>query len=172
MVSHQGACGLFALCLLLLALPGHSHAQEEGNEVVIADGSRVSIEYTLTTNEGEVADTNVGEEALVYEQGHSQILPALESALLGLSVGDAKQVTIPPEQGYGAVDSELFQTIPASAVPEEARQVGVQLMAQSQAGQSRPVRVHEIKGEEIVIDLNHPLAGETLNFDVRIIAIE
>jgi FKBP-type peptidyl-prolyl cis-trans isomerase SlyD len=119
-----------------------------------------------------VADTNVGEEALIYEQGRSQILPALEIALLGLSAGDAKQVTLPPEQGYGAVDSELFQTIPASAVPEEARQVGVQLMAQSQAGQSRPVRVHEIKGEEIVIDFNHPLAGETLHFDVKVVAIE
>jgi len=171
-VSHQVARGLLALCPLLLTLPGPSHAQEEGNEAVIADGSRVSIEYTLKINDGEVADTNVGEEALVYEQGRSQILPALEGALLGLSVGDAKQVTIPPEQGYGAVDSELFQTIPASAVPEEARQVGVQLMAQSQAGQSRPVRVHEIKGEEIVIDLNHPLAGETLHFGVRIIAIK
>jgi FKBP-type peptidyl-prolyl cis-trans isomerase SlyD len=172
MVSHQVACGLFALCLLLLTLPGPSQAQEEDNQAVIADGSRVSIEYTLTTKDGEVADTNVGEEALIYEQGRSQILPALEIALLGLSAGDAKQVTLPPEQGYGAVDSELFQTIPASAVPEEARQVGVQLMAQSQAGQSRPVRVHEIKGEEIVIDFNHPLAGETLHFDVKVVAIE
>jgi FKBP-type peptidyl-prolyl cis-trans isomerase SlyD len=172
MVSHQVARGLLALCLLPLTLPGPSHAQEEGNEAVIADGSRVSIEYTLTTGDGEVADTNVGEEALVYEQGSSQILPALESAMLGLSVGDAKQVTIPPERGYGAVDPELFQTIPASAIPEEAHQVGAQLMAESQAGQRRPVRVHEIKGEEIVIDLNHPLAGETLHFDVKIVAIE
>jgi len=88
-------------------------------------------------------------------------------------VGDSKQVALTAANGYGEIDQLLFQTVPASAVPEEARKVGVQLMAQSGQGDgARPVRVHELKGEEIVMDFNHPLAGQALNFDVKILAVE
>ena len=139
---------------------------------MIIDGSRVSIEYTLTLSDGSVADTNVGGEALIYEQGASQILPALEAALLGLAVGDSKQVSLDAAQGYGEVDSQLFQKVPASAVPEDARTVGTQLMARSPSGETQPVRVHALEGEEIVMDLNHPLAGQALVFEVKIVAID
>ena len=88
-------------------------------------------------------------------------------------MGDSKQVALTAANGYGEIDQLLFQTVPASAVPEEARKVGVQLMAQSGQGDgARPVRVHELKGEEIVMDFNHPLAGQALNFDVKILAVE
>jgi len=139
---------------------------------MITDGSRVSIEYTLTTADGTVADSNVGEDPLIYEQGQQEILPALERALLGLKVGDTTEVTLEPQEGYGTVDDELFETVPSHLVPENGRQVGAFLVAQAKTGERRQVRVAEVNGDEIVIDLNHPLAGQTLHFAVRILSIE
>ena len=139
---------------------------------MISDGSRVSIEYTLTIDDGSVADSNVGDEPLVYEQGQSEILPALERALLGLAVGDTAEVTLEPDDGYGLIDEALFETVPSHLVPENGRQVGAYLVAQAKTGERRQVRVAEVKGEEIVIDLNHPLAGQTLRFAVRILSVE
>lgn len=142
-----------------------------GKPGVVADGRKVSIEYTLTVDD-KVADTNVGGQPLVYEQGKSQILPALEKALAGLKKGDTKKVSLTAEQGYGAVNPELLQTVPASKIPEDARKVGAMLMAENQNGQRRPVRVAELKGDEIVIDMNHPLAGKPLTFDIRVLDVE
>jgi len=139
---------------------------------MITDGSRVSIEYTLTIDDGTVADSNVGEEPLVYEQGQQEILPALERALLGLAVGDTAEVTLEPDEGYGLVDDALFETVPSSVVPENGRRVGTYLVAQAKTGERRQVRVAEVNGDEIVIDLNHPLAGQTLHFAVRILSVE
>jgi FKBP-type peptidyl-prolyl cis-trans isomerase 2 len=164
---------LLGIALFLSALvPAHTNAQEEEKATVVTDGQRVSIEYTLKLADGAVADSNVGGEALTYVQGESQILPALEKELIGMKVGESKRVSLTAADGYGGVDASLFQTAPTSAIPEEARKVGTTLLAQSSTGQQRPVRVHEVRDEEIVLDLNHPLAGQALNFDVKILAIE
>ncbi len=146
--------------------------EAEKENAVIAAGSQVSIEYTLTLNDGEVADTNVGGQPLKYEQGSGQILPALENELLGMAVGAEKKVELTAAQGYGPVNDELYDTVEASQIPEDARTVGAMLVAQAPNGQQRPVRVHEVKGDEIVLDLNHPLAGQALHFAVKIIAID
>lgn len=139
---------------------------------MVEEGRSVSIEYTLKLEDGETVDSNVGGEALTYVQGRQQILPALEEALAGLEVDDSKEVRLTPEQGYGAVDPEAFRKVPASEIPEEARQAGAQLIARDDAGRQRPVRVHDVSGDEVTVDLNHPLAGQTLNFEVKILAIE
>jgi FKBP-type peptidyl-prolyl cis-trans isomerase 2 len=164
---------LFGAILFVWAIGcGSSIAQEEEKSTVVTDGDRVSIEYTLTLADGTVADTNVGGEVLTYTQGESQILPALETQMLGMKVGESKQVSLTAAEGYGEVNEELYQTVPASAVPEDARTVGTELLAQTPSGEQRPVRVHEVKGEEIVMDLNHPLAGKALEFDIKILSID
>jgi FKBP-type peptidyl-prolyl cis-trans isomerase 2 len=164
---------LFGVTLFLSALAlGHANAQEEEKPTVVSDGNSVSIEYTLKLADGTVADTNVGGEALLYEQGATQLLPALENQLLGMKVGESKHVSLTAAEGYGEVDESLFQRVPTSEVPEDARKVGTELLAQPPSGQPRPVRVHEVNGEEIVMDLNHPLAGQSLDFDIKILAIE
>jgi FKBP-type peptidyl-prolyl cis-trans isomerase 2 len=96
---------------------------------VIEEGSAVSIEYTLTLDDGETADTNVGGEALVYSQGQQEILPALEEALIGLEVGDTKKVVLTAEEGYGLVDPDGFQDVEPDLVPEDAQTVGTMLVA-------------------------------------------
>lgn len=171
---------LVPVSLLVVAAPAReglaeeakgAEGSKEGQKMAVAEGRQVSIEYTLTV-QGEVADTNVGGEPLTYTQGADQILPALEKQLLGLTAGDSKHVTLSPEDGYGPVNPELFQEVPLEQVPEDARVVGTQLVAQSQSGERRPVRVHSVEGEKIVMDLNHPLAGETLDFDVKILSVQ
>ncbi len=145
---------------------------EEGSAAVIEDGSKVSIEYTLKLEDGTTADTNVGGEALTYEQGGSQILPALETELMGLTVGDTKIVKLSAEQAYGQVDPNAVQEVELDQVPEEARKEGTILVAHDQGGNRRPVRVQEVRDEKIVLDFNHPLAGQALAFDVKIVGIE
>jgi FKBP-type peptidyl-prolyl cis-trans isomerase 2 len=139
---------------------------------VIEVGRLVSIEYTLTLDDGSTADTNVGEEPLVYTQGGGEILDALEEALAGLDVDDEKQVRIVAEQGYGPVDPDAFDQVPLEEIPADARQVGTLLVAEDAEGNERSVRVHEVRADGVVLDMNHPLAGQALNFAVRIVAIE
>jgi FKBP-type peptidyl-prolyl cis-trans isomerase 2 len=162
------------LCAIVVSSAGWvalSNA-DEGDPIVVEDGKTISIEYTLKLEDGTVADTSEGREALQYVQGGDQILPALEEQMAGLAVGDERSVTLTPEQGYGVSDPNLLADVPTEQIPQEARTVGAQLMSQDQSGQQRIVRVHEVKEEVIVIDLNHPLAGETLHFDVKVVGIE
>lgn len=141
---------------------------------MVKDGARVGIDYTLKLEDGTVADTSEGREPLVYEQGAGQILPALEQSIAGLDVGDEKQVALSPEEGYGPVREELYEAVAAEQIPEEARSVGSQLVARDAQGNQQPVRVHEVRetDEQIVLDLNHPLAGESLFFDVKVVSID
>lgn len=139
---------------------------------MIEHGRLVSIEYTLTLDDGSTADTNVGEEPLVYTQGGGEILDALEAALAGLDVDDEKQVRILAEQGYGPIDPDAFDQVALEDIPEDAREVGAMLVAEDSDGNQRSVRVHEVRADGVVLDMNHPLAGEALNFAVRIVAID
>lgn len=139
---------------------------------MIENGNSVSIEYTLKLDDGSTVDSNVDGDPLTYTQGSSQILPALEEALLGLEVGDSKQVDLTAEQGYGPIDPRGYQEVETDRVPEDARTVGTMLMASTPEGQQQPIRVHEVKDDLIVLDFNHPLAGEALHFDVKILGIE
>jgi FKBP-type peptidyl-prolyl cis-trans isomerase 2 len=145
---------------------------EEGNHAVIQDGSKVTIEYKLKLDDGELVDTSDGAEPFVYQHGEGQILPALEEQLTGMAAGDEKQVTLSAEQGYGPVNDELYQEVPADQIPEGAREKGAQLVSRDQEGNERPLRVHEVREEVIVLDLNHPLAGQTIHFEVKVAAID
>jgi FKBP-type peptidyl-prolyl cis-trans isomerase SlyD len=138
----------------------------------IQQGSIVSIEYTLTDETGNVIDSSAGKEPLTYIQGAGQIVPGLEKELVGLKVGAQKKVSIKPEDGYGPVDPKAFQEIPRDKIPPDAQKAGAMLMSQSPDGRAIPIRVHEVKEKTIVVDLNHPLAGKTLNFDVKITDIK
>lgn len=144
-------------------------AQEDA--AVVQDGSTVGIEYTLKLDDGSTADTNVGGEPLVYVQGEQQILPALEEQLLGMKPDETREVTLTPDQGYGPVREEGFQTVPLEIIPEEARTVGARLIGQGPHGEPLHAMVKEINDETAVVDLNHPLAGEKLHFSIKVVTI-
>lgn len=131
-----------------------------------ADNTVVLIHYTLTSDGGEVIDTSEGRDPLAYLHGFGNIIPGLEKALAGKKAGDKLKVTIPPEEAYGIREDELVQVVPRTAfggAPD--LEVGMQFQAQTPAG-VRVVTIVDVEGDDITLDGNHPLAGETLHFDV------
>lgn len=134
----------------------------------IQEGSIVSIEYTLTGDDGKVIDTSVGKEPLTYIHGAGQIVKGLERELNGLKVGDQKKVSVKPEDGYGMPNEKAVQEIDRTKVPPEAQKEGATLMMKAPDGRAIPIRVAKVTDKSVVIDLNHPLAGKTLHFDVKV----
>lgn len=139
---------------------------------VIQDGSLVSLEYTLTDDSGHILESNVGKEPLTYVQGSGQIVKGLETALAGLKVGDRKRIHVSPEEGYGPVNPQAIQEIPRDKIPADAQKVGALLMTRGPQGEGITMRVKEVKDQTVVVDLNHPLAGKALNFDVKVLDIK
>ena len=138
----------------------------------VQNGSSVSIEYTLKDEGGQVLDTNKGKSPLTFTQGQQQIIPGLERELIGMHAGDEKKVVVKPEDAYGPIMPNAQTEVPKDAVPKEGLKVGTALMARSGSGETRPVVVKEIKENTVVLDLNHPLAGKTLFFDVKVLGVD
>jgi FKBP-type peptidyl-prolyl cis-trans isomerase SlyD len=134
----------------------------------VQQGVLVSIEYTLTDEAGKVIESNIGKEPLTYIHGAGQIVPGLEKELAGMKVGDRKKIQVKPEEGYGLPDPNAVQEILKDKIPMEAQQVGATLMTKAADGRSLPMRIQEIREKTVVVDFNHPLAGKTLNFDVKV----
>lgn len=137
----------------------------------IADESVVSIHYTLTDDEGQILDSSAGREPLTYMHGTGNIIPGLESALSGKTVGDKVVAVIPPEEGYGTRNESLVQTVSLSNF-EDPNQVqpGVQFQVQTSNG-VYIATVTQIVGDNVTIDMNHPLADATLHFDVEVMGV-
>ena len=138
----------------------------------VAKGKEVSLEYTLRLENKEVVDSNVGKQPLVYTQGSQQIIPGLERELEGLVKGDTKVVTVAPKDGYGDVDPKAFQEVEKDKIPADAQKVGAQLQGKDASGRVFRTTVKEIKEKTILLDFNHPLAGKTLVFDVKILGVK
>ena len=133
----------------------------------IADNDVVAFHYTLKDDSGEVIDSSAGREPLAYLHGHGNIVPGLERELAGKSAGERLQVRVPAAQGYGEYDRALVQKVPRRALKGIANlRVGLRLQAGHEA-----VTVTQVAGDMVTLDGNHPLAGQTLNFDVEITTV-
>ena len=132
----------------------------------------MSFDYTLTGSDGKMIDTSKGKQPLKYTHGRREMVPGLEKELTGMKVGGEKHVTVKPEEAYGPVNKNAYQEIPKERVPADGLKVGAVLAAKSPEGQVVPMRVHEIKEKTVVMDMNHPMAGKTLVFDVKIVDIQ
>jgi FKBP-type peptidyl-prolyl cis-trans isomerase 2 len=139
---------------------------------MIANGARVSVEYTLTLDNGAVVTTNVGGPSFVYTHGEEQVPAALERQLEGLRVDDSREITLSPEEAYGQVNPAEFRSVDIQSVPEAARRSGTFVEVAEPGNSTRIARVHEVSTDQIVLDFNHKLAGERLTFRVRILRIE
>lgn len=141
-------------------------------KLVVADNIVVGIAYTLRLDDGEVADASPAGEPLLYLQGHGNIIPGLEQALYGLAVGDEKRVAVEPEDGYGEFDDENMHLMPYDAFPDDVEiEEGMDFTLQNEDGEVFEAYVHELTDEGVVLDFNHPLAGETLYFDVKVVSL-
>lgn len=139
--------------------------------MLIADRCAVSIHYTLTDDAGDVLDSSAGREPLTYLHGAGQIVPGLEQALKGRAAGDAFRVDIAPEDGYGPRVDSMVQVVPRAAFQGVARlEPGMQFEASGDQG-TLSVVITAIDGNSVTVDGNHPLAGQTLHFDVEVTAV-
>ncbi len=128
----------------------------------------VTIDYTLTSDQGQVLDSSQGKAPLAYLHGAKNIVPGLENALEGKSAGEALSVSIPPEEGYGQRDPKLVGNVPKAAFGEVAQiKPGMQFEAQTNQG-PRVLTVVGVQNDHVTVDANHPLAGMTLNFAVTV----
>jgi FKBP-type peptidyl-prolyl cis-trans isomerase 2 len=162
----------FLFSLLVIAPHHLSAAEKPQNDRVVKDGMLVSFDYTLKGTDGKLIESSKGKEPLKYVHGQKMMIPGLEKELTGMKVGGEKHVTIKPEDAYGPINPQAFQEIPKEKIPVNGLKLGAILAAKSPDGQVIPMRVHEIKETTVVMDMNHPMAGKTLVFDVKVVDIQ
>lgn len=138
---------------------------------MIENGKIVSVHYTGKLTDGEVFDSSEGREPLKFQVGSGQIIPGFEGAIIGKNVGDKVVVNISPEEAYGQVREDLIVKVSANQMPGKV-EVGQSLEAQAENGQSVNVIVTEVNDDYVIVDGNHPLAGEELQFDIEVISID
>jgi FKBP-type peptidyl-prolyl cis-trans isomerase SlyD len=136
----------------------------------IGQDTVVAIDYTLTNDTGDVLDTSKGAEPLTYIHGKGQIIPGLESALAGRSVGDTFQIRIPASAAYGERDPELIQQARRAQFGGDEPEVGMQVEADGPDGHET-LTIIAVEGDLVTLDGNHPLAGMPLTFDVTIVGV-
>ena len=137
----------------------------------VDDGQVVTMHYTLHVD-GEMVDTSKDAEPLQFIQGMGHIIPGLEHELYDLQVGESKKVSVTAQNGYGEVDAEAFMDVPRSAFPAEVPlEVGTQLELKDKSGHPTMARIDSVTGETVRLDMNHPLAGKQLDFEVTIAAL-
>jgi FKBP-type peptidyl-prolyl cis-trans isomerase SlyD len=131
----------------------------------------VSFHYTLKNEAGEILDHSEEDTPLHYLHGHDNIIPGLEDEMTGKDVGDSFSAVVPPEQAYGQRSDALIQVANQDAFEGvDEVQVGMQFSAQLN-GQTRILTIKDVQGDEVTFDANHPLAGETLHFDIEVVGI-
>jgi FKBP-type peptidyl-prolyl cis-trans isomerase 2 len=137
----------------------------------IKNGDKVKVEYEGTFDDGTVFDSSEKcGEPLEFEVGAGQIIAGFENAVVGMEKGDEKEIKLPPEDAYGDPNPQLIQKIPKDQLPDEVME-GMVLVMGLPNGVQIPVKVIEVTDTEVTIDLNHPLAGKTLNFKIKIVDV-
>lgn len=137
----------------------------------ISKGKVVQFNYVLRNSKGEEVDRSEKGEAFEYLHGASQIVAGLERGIEGLTSGDKKMVTVPPAEAYGEVNPQLKAEIDRSAFPKDMPiEPGVQFRADLEGG-PMILRIESVNGDKVMVDGNHPLAGETLHFEVEIVSV-
>ncbi len=138
----------------------------------VENGLFVSIEYTGTLDNGEVFDTSKGRRPLEVQMGSGNVIPGFEAALVGMTLNEAKTFTLSPDEAYGERDGSRMHAFPKADIPEGMDpEVGQTLMLSTPQGQQIPARVDRIEDEDVVFDLNHPLAGQSLTFAIEVVGI-
>lgn len=135
-------------------------------------GDKVKVEYTGTLEDGTVFDTSEGKQPLEFEAGSGQIVKGFDNAVIGMEKGEEKEIRLEPAEAYGDVNPELVKKVPRENLPpgQEPKQ-GMMLLIKTPEGRQFPAKIAEVTDKDVSIDLNHPLAGKTLNFKFKVVDI-
>jgi FKBP-type peptidyl-prolyl cis-trans isomerase 2 len=140
--------------------------------MVVKDGQKVKVEYTGTFDDGCVFDTSEGRAPLEFEVGAKQVIPGFENAIKEMEKGEEKEIKLESKDAYGDVNPELTKKVPKEHLPKDQEvKPGMMLAVGLPNGQQVPAKITDIGEEEITIDLNHPLAGKTLNFKLKLVDV-
>jgi peptidylprolyl isomerase len=140
---------------------------------VVEEKNNVSLHYTGTLNNGETFDSSEGRDPLTFEVGSGQVIPGFDKAVRGMKVEESKKFTIPSDEAYGEAKEELVYDVPRATIPADLNpQEGQRLVSNLEDGRQIPVIVTKVTDETITLDANHPLAGQDLTFDIKIVAID
>ncbi|MBC2716977.1 MAG: peptidylprolyl isomerase [Desulfobacteraceae bacterium] len=132
----------------------------------------VSVEYTGTLTNGEVFDTSNGRQPLEIQIGAGQLIKGFEQALEGMAVNEKKTFTLEPDEAYGQIDESLTRAFPRADVPPEMNpEVGQTVGLHDENGQQIPATIVDMNDEHVTVDLNHPMAGKALTFDIEVVGI-
>jgi FKBP-type peptidyl-prolyl cis-trans isomerase SlyD len=137
----------------------------------VQNGVVVSMEYTLRIDD-EVIDSSEGQEPLEFLTGYGNIISGLENQMIGMKVGDSKNVIVAPADGYGEYDDEAYLDVPRDQFPNDMQvEEGMELTVRDDSGEGRYARVESVEKGTVRLNFNHPLAGDELHFDVKVIAL-
>lgn len=135
-------------------------------------GDQVAVHYTGKLDSGEVFDSSAGRDPIRFELGSGQVIPGFEHAVQGMAVGETREVRIEPEDAYGQPSDELKVEVPRTQLPADIEPaVGMPLQVQTSGGEQRVVRVTDVADDTVTLDMNHPLAGRALNFELELVEI-
>ena len=139
--------------------------------MTVKKGDKIKVDYTGTLDDGTVFDSSEKHgQPLEFKVGSGQIIPGFDTAVVGMEKGDEKEIKIKSGDAYGEPKKEMIQKVPADKLPKEV-QAGSILAMKMPNGAQMPVKVTDIKDGIAILDMNHPLAGKTLNFKIKIIEI-
>lgn len=137
----------------------------------VQNGVVVSMEYTLKVD-GEVIDSSEGQDPLEFLTGYGNIIPGLENEMIGMKIGDSKDVVVEPADGYGEYDEEAFMDVPRDQFPADMPvEEGLELTVRDDSGEGRYARIESVEGETVRLNFNHPLAGDELHFSVKVVSL-
>lgn len=138
----------------------------------VQNGDKVKVHYHGKLRSGETFDSSEGREPLEFTVGGGQVIPGFDQGVMGMQVGDKRTVEIDVKDAYGEKSSEMVIEFPKNQFPPDMNpEVGMQLMMNNGQGQSFPVTITEVKDETVMLDANHPLAGQDLIFDIELVEI-
>lgn len=138
----------------------------------VSKGLFVSVDYKGTLPNGDVFDTSSGRQPLEIQIGAGQLIEGFENALMGMTLNEKKTFTLSPQEAYGEVDDNRKHTFPAADVPADMDpQVGQTVGLTTQDGRQVPAKVVEVNDSGVTVDLNHPLAGQSLTFEIEVVGI-
>ena len=140
--------------------------------MTIKQGSKVTLHYTGTLDDGSVFDSSEGREPLAFTVGEHQVIRGFEDGVLGLSVDQEKKIDIAPEQGYGQKHDQLIQQVPKELFKDFSPEIGQQIGLMGKDGRQMTASVTDVSETHVTLDLNHPLAGKNLHFSVKIVSVE
>lgn len=138
----------------------------------VENGLYVQVEYEGTLENGDVFDSSKGRQPLEFQMGAGQMIKGFETAVLGMKINEKKSIALEPEDAYGHRDEELTRVFDRSEIPPGMNpEVGQTIALTTPDGQQIPARISNLDDQKIYLDLNHPLAGESLNFDIEVVGI-